>query len=144
LVCTFFVFRDTVQQDGYFTEDASLIEFPCRFYHFHPIISICNRCLPLFLISNFHTSFDTLCNLKSEVRQQQTLSQIARFVVFCTHFAIIVLLYQIWQNRTYSSRKSSCKTQRCLIPSHPLPLIKLLRAQNLQTSISFSIYTNKI
>ena len=95
LVCTFFVFRDTFQQDAYFTEDASLIGFPCRCYHFHPIISISNRCFPLFLISNFHTSFDTLCNLKSECRQQQTLSQIARFAVFCTHFAVIVLLYQI-------------------------------------------------
>ena len=144
MVCTFFVFRDTVQQDAYFTEDASLIGFPCRCYHFHPIISICNRCFPLFLISNFHTSFDTLCNLKSEGRQQQTLLQIARFAVFCTHFAVIVLLYQIWQNRTYSNRKSSCKTLRCLIPFHPLSLIKLLRAKNLQTSISSSIYTNKI
>jgi hypothetical protein len=72
------VFRDTVQQDAYFTEDASLIGFPCRSYHFHPIISIYNRCFPLFLISNFHTSFDTLCNLKSGGRQQQTLLQITK------------------------------------------------------------------
>lgn len=93
------------------TEEAMLIVFPCRYYHFRPIISVCYRCFPVFLISDFHTSFDTLCNLKSEGRQQQTMSQIARFAVFCTHIAIVVLvLYQIWQNITYSSRKPSCKT----------------------------------